>query len=258
MKNLRFHLLVLLVLVSAIRCPQQHDPEAKSCDTIFQLSVLDALMAGVYDGEMTFGELKTHGDFGLGTLNHLDGEMAAIDGIAYQIRADGSVHVVADSEKTPFSVITFFDADTTISLSGSYNQDQVKRLINQWLISPNIPAAIKISGHFSMAHTRSVPAQIRPYRLLTEILKTQPEFKLENVSGTIVGFRLPVYLKNINAPNYYFHFITEDKSAGGHLLSFSGRNMKIEIDYKNHLEIQLPRDQDFRNVDFAKDAGTYH
>lgn len=220
--------------------------------------ILDALMAGVYDGETTFAELKQHGDFGLGTLNHLDGEMAAIDGIAYQIRADGSVHVVADSEKTPFSVITFFDADTTISLSGSYNQDQVKRLINQWLISPNIPAAIKISGQFSMAHTRSVPAQIRPYPLLTEILKTQPEFKLENVSGTIVGFRLPLYMKNMNAPLYHFHFLTADRSAGGHLLNCNGSDLRIELDYKHHLSLQLPRDEDFQNVNFQEIPGIYH
>lgn len=42
---------------------------------LFQYSTLEALLGGVYDGEVTVGELLTHGDFGLGTFNSLDGEM---------------------------------------------------------------------------------------------------------------------------------------------------------------------------------------
>ena len=58
---------------------------------LFQTSTLQALMAGVYDGNLTFQELARHGDFGLGTLDALDGEMIALDGVFYQARADGRV-----------------------------------------------------------------------------------------------------------------------------------------------------------------------
>jgi len=257
-KHLRFQFVLLLVLISVIQCRKSLDSEVKDCDTIFQISVLDALMAGVYDGEMTCGELKTHGDFGLGTFNALDGEMVTLNDTVYQVRADGSVQVIANNQKTPFAVVTFFNPDTIIQIDGTFDQIQIENRINGCLVSPNIPAALRISGQFSAVRTRSVPAQVRPYPRLPEVLKTQPEFRLENVHGTIVGFRLPAYLKNINAPYYHFHFITDDKSAGGHLLSFKGYDLQIEIDYKNHLEIQLPHDQDFRNVDFEKDAGTDH
>jgi acetolactate decarboxylase len=44
-------------------------------DTLFQTSTLSALQAGDYDGILTIGALKQHGDFGLGSFNTLDGEM---------------------------------------------------------------------------------------------------------------------------------------------------------------------------------------
>lgn len=47
---------------------------------IFQTSTINALVESVYDGDVTFAELARHGDFGLGTLNALYGEMVALDG----------------------------------------------------------------------------------------------------------------------------------------------------------------------------------
>jgi acetolactate decarboxylase len=55
-----------------------------SCrDRITQVSVLNALMMGRYDGVMPIRELLRYGDFGLGTLDHLDGELIVLDGRAY-------------------------------------------------------------------------------------------------------------------------------------------------------------------------------
>ncbi len=46
---------------------------------IYQISLMSALIDGVYEGETTIAELLKHGDFGLGTFNHLDGELIAFD-----------------------------------------------------------------------------------------------------------------------------------------------------------------------------------
>jgi len=58
-------------------------------DVVFQASTLDALMTCAYDGQMTCGALRRHGDLGLGTLDALDGEMAVLDGMIYRVRSDG-------------------------------------------------------------------------------------------------------------------------------------------------------------------------
>src|ERR1700739_4074750 len=62
--------------------------------TVFQTSTVKALMEGAPTGDMTRGELKTHGDFGLGTFDGLDGEMIELDGMVFQVRADGQAHPV--------------------------------------------------------------------------------------------------------------------------------------------------------------------
>lgn len=74
----------------------------------FQVSTLSALNVGVYEGAATLAELKPHGDFGLGTLEGLDGEMVVLDGKVYQIKTDGVAYPVTDEAKTPFSTVTFF------------------------------------------------------------------------------------------------------------------------------------------------------
>jgi hypothetical protein len=61
---------------------------------LYQTSLMSALLEGIYEGEVTYGELREHGDFGLGTFNQLDGEMVGFDGIFYQIRSDGSARRV--------------------------------------------------------------------------------------------------------------------------------------------------------------------
>src|ERR1700748_121417 len=86
--------------------------DAKLAHTIYQTSTMAALLDGIYDGDVTIAELLAHGDFGLGTSTHLDGEMVVLDGTCYHLRADGSATVAAPGDLTPFAVVTQFTADT--------------------------------------------------------------------------------------------------------------------------------------------------
>jgi acetolactate decarboxylase len=45
--------------------------------TLFQVSTSGALVAGVYDREVSVRAILQHGDFGLGTFANLDGEMVS-------------------------------------------------------------------------------------------------------------------------------------------------------------------------------------
>ncbi|VDZ59901.1 Alpha-acetolactate decarboxylase [Serratia odorifera] len=69
---------------------------------IYQISLMSALIGGVYEGDVTIAELLRHGDFGLGTFNHLDGELIAFDREIHQLRADGSARPASPDQKTPF------------------------------------------------------------------------------------------------------------------------------------------------------------
>src|SRR3712207_1305730 len=85
--------------------------------TLFQTSTIEALLDGNYEGDISFAELEERGDFGLGTFDALDGEMIALDGDFYQVRADGRAYAVDKQSRTPFAVVTFFEPDLSRQLA---------------------------------------------------------------------------------------------------------------------------------------------
>lgn len=213
---------------------------AQSADhSIFQISTFHALKQGMYDGETTFAELKKRGDFGLGTVNALDGEMLALNGEFYQIKADGKVYPIAENEKTPFAVVTFFKPDKTVTLPRISNMKELQEHLDRMLPSKNSLCAMKIDGEFKYIKVRSVPRQGKPYPGLEDAVKNQTEFELKNVRGTLVGFRFPTYMDGVNVPGYHFHFITADKKAGGHALECSTEGANLDIDPISNLSVTL-------------------
>ena len=180
-------------------------------------------------------------DFGLGTFNRLDGEMLMLGGIVYQIRGDGSVHIPADTTKTPFAAVTFFDSDATYKLPAGLEFDGLARFIDKRLPTKNIFYAIKITGQFKLMKTRSVFPQSRPYASLKTILKGQSVFDFSEVRGTIVGLYSPAFAKGFNIPGYHLHFLSEDRKAGGHVLSFEIAEGKLELDDTHEVSLHLPK-----------------
>lgn len=238
----------LVVLFCVLLIPQSTYAKGKT-NAVYQISTINALLKGVYDSEETFKELKKHGDFGLGTINALDGEMIALDGKFYNIKIDGKVYNVPDFEKTPFAVVTFFNADKEIKLNETMNFQQVKDFIDSKLPTINIFYAFKVEGYFKTMKVRSVPAQKKPYPPLAEAVKDQVVFDLNDVRGTVVGFRFPEYTKGINVTGYHWHFLSADKKAGGHILDFELTNASAYIDYLTGLDIDLPDSDEFYSVD---------
>jgi len=229
MKKVHFLLVLtlLIITIGAFGCLSL----PKDKDVLFQTSMFNVLSEGVYDGDVTFKDLKRHGDFGIGTLNGLDGEMVAVASEFYQIKTDGKAYPVEDLMKTPFAVVTFFEADKAVSLDKVFDYEQLKQYLDSMLPTRNIFYAIKVEGDFRYVKTRSVPAQSKPYPSLVEALKGQTTFEFHDVTGTLVGFWCPTYVEGINVPGYHFHFITSDRQNGGHLLDCETENVKIEIDY---------------------------
>jgi acetolactate decarboxylase len=252
-KNIRIIHSVLSTAFFAIAlagCLYNHNADK---DVLFQTSTINALLEGVYDGDTTYKELKKHGDLGIGTFNALDGEMIGLDSNFYQIRSDGIAYPVEDSMKTPFAVVTFFEPDKTFLLDKSLDYNQLEEYLDNLIPTKNIFYAIKIEGVFSYIKSRSVPRQKKPYPPLADAVKDQTVFEFYNVRGTIVGFRLPEYMKGINVPGYHLHFITEDRKTGGHLLDCRIQNAKAEIDYAAEFYMVLPENDEFYKADLSKE-----
>jgi acetolactate decarboxylase len=225
----------------------------KNRDVLYQTSTINALLEGVYDGDITFHELKEHGDFGLGTFHALDGEMIALDGIFYQIKTDGIAYPVDASMKTPFAVVTFFEPDQTVPIDDQLDYKDLEAYLDSILPTENIFYAIKLNGTFSYIKARSVPKQEKPYPPLLDVTKHQKIFEFHHVKGVIVGFRLPQYMKGINVPGYHLHFITDDRKSGGHLLACHIEDARVEIDYTSKLYLVLPEKDSFYKINLTKD-----
>lgn len=220
--------------------------------TLTQLSTIGALMHGVYDGEMTIHQLQRYGNTGLGTLNALDGEMIILDGTAYQVRADGTVHIVGPDEKTPFAAVTFFKPDLQRTLSRSTGVKELAKQIDAILPSRNLIYVLKIEGTFKEVVARSVPRQHKPYKPLAEVAKSESIFRFKNVKGTVVGIRCPAYMERLNVPGYHLHFLTADRKAGGHVLDISVSHAVVKVDTISDFYMILPQDRAFYNVDMEK------
>jgi acetolactate decarboxylase len=228
-----------------------HDDPARAHE-LWQTSMMSALLEGVYEGEVTYGELATHGDFGVGTFNDLDGEMIAIDGKFFQLRSDGTAHGVDPMQKTPFAVMTFFRPEVTRRLERPLTRSELYAQLDALAPSRNLFYAIRLEGRFLRVVTRTVSRQAKPYKLLTEVVQEQATFEFKNVIGTIAGFRSPDYAQGISVAGYHLHFITGDRTGGGHVLDLTSEDMTLAIDHNSGLHVELPETAAFLAAGLGK------
>jgi acetolactate decarboxylase len=220
---------------------------------LYQTSLMSALIAGLYEGEMTYGEIRKHGDFGLGTFNDLDGEMVGFDGTFYQLRSDGSAHPVTADQKTPFAVVTFFRAEQELDVVQQTTKNDLQALI-EGATNANLFSAVRVDGIFDEVRTRTVRRQVRPFPPLTEAANHQAEKVFTNVQGTLAGFRTPAYAQGIGVAGLHLHFLQQDKQAGGHALDYRLRGGKVQICTVHDLHVELPTSAEFLKTNFEDQA----
>ena len=221
-------------------------------NTLFQYGVADAFIGGVFDGNYTWSQLKEQGDFGLGAPDQLDGELTICDGKGYQTQSTGKTIQVTDSFKTSLAFVTFFKADTIFTISGTQDQAAAFKQIETYLKKKNGMYAIRISGSFNQLKTRAFPPPKQPYAPLATLLNTQQFFDIKNTKGVLVGYKLPTYINGISIEGYHFHFLSDDRSQGGHMLSFSGNDLKVEVAELKDFHMTVPDDGSFMNYEFKK------
>ena len=129
---------IVLILLGCFCNSMKGQKRAIPAYEIFQYSTLSALLEGVYDGDLTIGELRKHGNFGMGTLNALNGEMILLDGKCYQATSDGKILSVPDSTLTPFAVALNFSPDTIIKLNRRLSMAELDKYLDQLITKPNL------------------------------------------------------------------------------------------------------------------------
>jgi acetolactate decarboxylase len=221
--------------------------------TLFQISTSGALVQGVYERAVSTRVLLSYGDFGLGTFENLDGEMVVLDEAIYQIRSDGKVLNITDDVGTPFAVVTHFTADQDQIIESASNFEDITKICDRYRHSDNLFYAIRIDGHFDHVHTRAMKATLDGLPL-AKAAAIQPEFHFTDVVGTLVGIWAPQFSSALNIAGYHFHFLSKDRTKGGHLLECSGTNLRVRLDRLNDFHLSLPESEQFLRADLTKDT----
>jgi len=221
--------------------------------TLYQISTSSALVEGVYSGSVCSSVLLEHGDFGLGTFEDLDGEMVILDGEIYQVT--DRVRHRSDDFLLPFAAITPFRAAASFAIDNVATLNDLEMACDQQRISENLFYALRLDGIFETIHARAVHA-VPPNTRLLDAAKTQLEFHFKNLEGTLVGFWSPRYSSSFSVPGYHLHFISKDRTKGGHLLDCSARKLKARVQVLSEYDIRLPDSGPFLTTNLSKDPAS--
>ncbi|HEU4917602.1 MAG TPA: acetolactate decarboxylase [Acidimicrobiia bacterium] len=219
--------------------------------TLFQVSTSNALVQGVFGGAVTVGDLRRNGDFGLGTFEDLDGELVMIDGVCYRATGGGVVTSPADDAPVPFAVVTHFHPDRSTTTEFGTLAD-LTAAVDAIRPSENLFVGIRVDGRFARLALRAACAA-EPGEGLLEATAHQSEFDVVDEVGTLVGFWAPTYARAVNVPGYHFHFISDDRQLGGHLLAMEAGTLEVGIHIESELHVAIPETEEFLAADLSGD-----
>ena len=230
--------------------------DAQNRESMFQVSLLQSLTEGDFEGSVTVEDLKLHGDTGIGTFDGLDGELVMLDGEVWQAAGDGSVNLMKDDATIPFGNVTFLDADETLDVSGAANFEALLKQLDGRVAELGINNfyAVRVDGTFAKMNVRSEYKQEKPYPTIVDALAAdQTFFDLENVEGSMVGVYCPPYVADLNNAGWHFHFVTADRAHGGHVLDCVVDKAEASIDLTKEFDLSLPGSEKFEGTDFTVD-----
>ncbi len=220
--------------------------------TLFQVSTSGALVQGVLDGAVSVATLRAHGNFGLGTYVDLDGEMIALDGAFYQVRSDGSVRLADDAQLAPFAMVTHFSPERVTAMQPFATMAEMCAQLDAQRSSDNLFYAARLRGRFRHVHNRAA-CKVGAQETLAEAAAHQGEFHTDDVTGTMLGFWTPAYVKAVGVAGWHLHFISDDHRFGGHVLGASGAGIDVALEPLDDFRIAIPETPAFLASDLTQD-----
>ncbi|HEY4813779.1 MAG TPA: acetolactate decarboxylase [Chthoniobacterales bacterium] len=221
--------------------------------TLFQVSTSGALVAGVYSGAVSVGSLLQHGDIGLGTFANLDGEMVVLDGHAFQVQGSGRVFEAPANARVPFAVVTEFSSDIDSMIGPITSFAELEKQCDSSRKSGNIFYAFRLDGKFNRIRTRAVNPPESGTRLV-DAAKSQSEFHFSNVAGSLVGLWSPGFSSAFSVAGYHFHFLSDDRQEGGHLLDLESESLRLRVEALTDFHLALPETEAFLKADLSKNT----
>ncbi len=226
----------------------------KKTGTFFQYNIWAAFVNKIFDGDLTVKNLKAKGDIGLGSFDMLDGELVMLNGVAYRVREDGSISEGKPADEVAYADACFFHSDRGFSVNKPMNYDTLRKELSRQMPSANHFYAFRIHGIFDSLKLGGVPKQSPPFdKGLDVLIPARPIFTGTKVAGTMIGFYCPQFIGDINTAAYHFHFISDDKKLGGHVMELTvTSSLQVSLQKLTSYEFMMPSSPAFDTVQFDK------
>ena len=216
---------------------------------LFQVSTLQALALGYTRSVVTVKELLEQGDIGLGTFEDVGGELIMVDGVCYRALQDGTVQEADQDMGIPFATVVREEQNPCKEITSITGIEELKTALTLKIeedFGLNGIHIVRIDGTFSEVCARSES----PYRShhidLKDILsETQNDFEFEDIAGTLVCIYFPDYMDGLNMPGWHIHFVSQDRTKGGHVFDLELIRGQMRFTRANRIEIRIPNDPAF-------------
>ena len=224
---------------------------------MYQVSTLQALALGYSRAVITVKELINEGNTGLGTFEDVNGEMVVMDGHCFRADQDGHVSEVSLETGVPFAAVATLQGEQEFQLKNIPDIEAVRTELTRKIeerFGLNSMQVVRIDGVFEKVDARSEAPYRSHHVTLKEVLsRNQKAFIFENIRGSLVGVYFPDYMDGINMPGWHLHFISEDRTKGGHVFDVSIGEGAVKVDKITSIEINLPKEAAFDTYSLKQD-----
>ena len=224
---------------------------------MYQVSTLQALALGYSRAVITVKDLLQEGNTGLGTFEDVNGEMIVMDGHCYRADQNGHVTVVAPETGVPFAAVADLTGEQRFSMKEMPDIESVRTELTRKIeerFGLNSMHVVVIDGYFEKVDARSeAPYRSHHIPLKAILGQTQNAYIYENIPGSLVGVYFPDYMDGINMPGWHLHFLSEDRTKGGHVFDVCIREGEAKVDKISNIFINLPKEAAFDTYSLKQD-----
>ncbi|MBQ7562255.1 MAG: acetolactate decarboxylase [Synergistaceae bacterium] len=218
---------------------------------------MQALALGYSRAVINVGELLHEGNTGLGTFEDVNGEMILMDGHCYRADQDGHITEVANDIGVPFAAVSKLYGEQQFTLKNMPNIESIRTELTRKIeekFGLNSMHIVKIDGDFTKVDARSEAPYRSQHITLKDILsQTQKAFIFDDIRGSLVGVYFPDYMDGINMPGWHLHFLSEDRTRGGHVFDVSLQEGAVKLDKISNIFINLPKEAAFDTYSLKQD-----
>ncbi len=193
---------------------------------IFQFSLLSAYNGGLKDGGPPVGNLTNHGTHGIGIFEDDESDMIQVDSLAYSFDENGEASKADEEDQMPFVMVTVFQPSQRVKPPKGTNSKKVKEVFER---GKNTPMPFRIVGDFQYIST-----------------KQQTYW---DVRGTIFGYCLPSWQRDISGEGLQCSFLADDKKRAGRVNDFeTGEGAVLEWAKCGRFHLGFPQDEEFQQL----------